>query len=123
MRLFGVMTADDLSANFGKLRAELNPSIFVSDRVSHWLMKVEWSITEKFTETVDTCISLIREILIAWGLGEELLFEVLSTSPANSSIRTEFLRIWKSQVPSTEANEIEELAALAVYCFTHIVFS
>lgn len=117
------MTADDLSAYYGKLRAELNPSIFVSDRVSHWLMNVEWSISEKFTETVDTCISLIREILIAWGLGEELLFEVLSTSPASSSIHTEFLRIWNSQIPSTEAHDIEELAVLAVYCFAHIVFS
>lgn len=116
------MTADELIAYYDKLREELNPSIFVSERVSHWLMNVEWSISEKFAETVDTCVSQIREIIVAWGLSENLLFEVLSTSPANSTARTDFLRIWNAQILSNEAHEIEAVAELAIYCFTHIVF-
>ena len=117
------MTADELIAYYDKLREELNPSIFVSERVSHWVMNVEWSISEKFVETVDTCVSQIREIFVAWGFSENLLFEVLSTSPTNSTVRTDFLHIWNSQILSNEAHEIEAVAELAVHCFTHIVFS
>lgn len=64
-----------------------------------------------------------RQILAARELSEEFLLEELATSPANGLTRTDFLRIWNSQICSTEVQEIEALASWRSTVVTRVIFS
>jgi hypothetical protein len=116
------MTAEELSAYYALLQEELNPTIFVTEWVSHRLMNVEWSISGNLSETTEICISEIREILAARGLNEELLLEIVSMSKSSEELRGDFMRAWNSPVSLAETGNVKGLAQLAVYCFSHIIF-
>jgi hypothetical protein len=116
------MTAEELSAYYALLRKELNPTIFVTEAVSFRLMNVEWSIFGSLSETTETCISEIREVLAARGFNEELVLEIVSMSKASEALRGDFMRAWNSPVSLAKTGDVQGLAQLAVYCFSHIIF-
>jgi hypothetical protein len=108
---------------FAKLKEELNPTIWVTEWLSHRLMDVEWVLDESAEKTINHCISGIDEILTARGFENGLVHEILEKATEPSQTKAEFERAWQQQALVIESQDIDALALLSIYCFLHIAFT
>lgn len=108
---------------FRSIQRELNPSIFVTEWMSHRLMDVEWSIGENANDTTKRCILGINEFLTARNFTPDLVQKVLINAPASPSTKSEFTNLWQHPDLPIESTDADALALLAIYCFTHVAFT
>lgn len=116
------MSVEELSAYYAQLRERLNSNNFVTEWLSHRVMNVEWAISGDFFETIGTCICEIREVMAARGFEEDLLMELLLVANVGDGLRGEFMQAWNSQISLAEVHDLESLAELAVFCFSHVIY-
>lgn len=110
-------------AYFEKLKQELNPTIWVTEWLSHRLMDVEWVLDESAEKTISHCISGIDEILTARGFEKDLVYEILGKAAESQQTKAEFERAWQNQLSFIESQDIDALASLSIYCFLHVAFT
>jgi len=108
---------------FEHLKRELNPTIWVTDWMSHRLMNVEFSLDQNAETVIKVCLEGIRGFLSARSFGSDLVEKIVDAAPYTAKAKLSFNRVFKSDLVELQDGDLEADVNLALYCFLHVAFT
>jgi len=108
---------------FEDLTQELNPTVWVTEWMSHVLMDVELSLHKGEDMVMHTCLKGIRHCLSTRGFGTDLVQKIVDAAPYTDEEKVAFNQAFRGESSVIQHRNVEPVVLLAIHCFLHVAFT